>query len=262
MKHSFDKEDEEQLVTSAIKRIGLFLNKTPTQKEYKENRNNEELSLEQLMYRYGNYSNAVIAAGLVPNPNQSPPRQPDITKDQLIDEYIKVANRLQKIPANNEFRVNSKYSWTPYKTKWGSFSQAAEFIIKNYSDRFEFEIHNKIDKKIKKNRKILNYSCGLIYEPSNEYETVVLFALLAKELGYTIKLVQSDFPDAIIIDKSNLEIIVEFEYLSSNYKQHCHPIDFNGLVICWRKDMELKNISILSLEEYIRGKRNPTTAST
>ena len=263
MKHKFDIDDEETNILTAINRISKLLNKTPTQKEYKQNRKENELSLEQILYRYGNYGSAVSAAGLNPNPTKTPPRQPEILKDQLIDEFIRVANKINRLPANNEFRVHSKYSWTPYKTKWGSFKNAIAFIVENYAERFNFKLpKNNFRKKVDKRRKELNYTCGLIYEPNNEYETVVLFTLLSKELEYKIKLVQSDFPDAIILDKHNNEIIVEFEYMSSNYKQHGHPMDFKGMVICWRKDILLDSIEIFSLEEYIRKERNPTSAST
>ncbi len=67
------------------------------------------------------------------------------------------------------------------------------------------------------------------------------------------KEIKSAFPDAIL-EKNGKEILVEFEFLSSNYIEHCHPDDKKYLCICWRKDIELKETSIFSLEEYIRNK--------
>ncbi len=193
-----------------------------------------------------------LEAGLTPNPPQSPPRQPEISREELVDEFIKVANKLMKIPSNNEFRINSKYSWTPYKTKWGGFKIAVDYITANYKDKFEFELESS-QKKNKKNKNMpLNYDCNMLYEPSNEYETIALFVILSQKLGFKIKHIQSDFPDALLINDKNEEIEAEFEYLSSNYKQHCHPLNFNGIVICWRNDLDLKNINTISLESFIK----------
>src|SRR5690606_26481709 len=102
MKHKYDEQYEKESIINSIKRIAKLLRKTPTQKEYKAYKLEDELSLEQIFYRFSNYNNAVIATGLIPNESQVPPRPPEITKEELIEEYIRVANKLGKIPANNE----------------------------------------------------------------------------------------------------------------------------------------------------------------
>jgi len=38
-------------------------------------------------------------------------------------------------------------------------------------------------------------SCGLRHKPANEQGVVLLFGMLAKELGYLIEAVQNGFPD-------------------------------------------------------------------
>lgn len=257
MKNKYDIEEEKYLIINAIKRIAEIIGKTPTQKEYETYRNEDEMSIHQIFYRFSNYSNAVKAAGLAPNPFQKPPQPSEITKDELIVEYIMVANKLKKIPTNYEFRTNSKYSWSPYKTKWGSFKDASKYIFENYYTKFNFNISISKNEKInKQKRKKLIYECNLLYEPNNEIETIALFIILSKELNYKIVKIQSDFPDATLLDQHNNEIFIEFEYLSSNYVQHCHPKDFCGKIICWRKDIEIENIEIISLEDYIKRKKD------
>ena len=253
-KHPYDIQDEKKAIIISIKRIANKLHKTPTQKEYSLYREKNDFSLEQIMYRYGNWSSAIIATGLEPNPFQQPPRQPKITKEELIAEFIKVANEAGRIPAMDQFRIKSKYSWTPYKTKWGSWRNAVNYIIKNYSDKLTFSNISPKDKREKLKRKELRYKCPLVYEPMNECETIALFVCLAGELGFKIKKICSDFPDAIL-EKNGKEIYAEFEYLSSNYIQHCHPLNFKGICICWRKDSNIDNIKIISLEEHIRKTR-------
>jgi len=252
-KHPYDIQDEHEAIRIAIRRVADVLGKTPTQKEYKTERNSNEPSLEQITYRLGNWSNAVKQAGLEPNPFQVPPRQPEITKQQLAEEFIRVANKLNCVPSMNQFRANACYSWTPYKTNWGAWKQAVNSIIDEYHEKFNFDIKQSKSKKKIPGKKRLRFECPILYEPRNEYETIALFCFLAEELGFKIKSIQSDFPDALLV-KDNEDIKVEFEFLSSNYIQHCHPLDFDGAVICWREDVELQGIETISLEEYIRRK--------
>jgi hypothetical protein len=253
-KHQFDLQDEQDAIQSAIRRIASCLGKTPTQHEYKTKRNPNEPSLEQITYRLGTWSAAVQKAGLEPNPSQQPPRQPEITKQQLVDEFIRVANELGRISGTHQFRAKSCYSWTPYKTNWGSWRQAVDFIIGEYGHRFCFEVKTSKQKKATTPRKRLSISCPLLFEPQNEYETIALFCLLAEELGFAIKSIRSDFPDGLL-EQNGTDVPVEFEFLSSNYRQHCHPANFNGTVICWRKDDDLDGIKIISLEEYLKHKK-------
>ena len=254
-KHSHDILDENQSIRLSIKRVAGPLGKTPTMKQYKQHRRKEEFSLEQIIYRYGTWSEAVRMAGLEPNPSQQPPHQPEITKQELVEEFIRVSNKVRKIPGKVLFRSKAKYSWMPYMTNWGSWRKAVSQITEQYARRFKFDFDSQRVKGAPKRQKRLDIDLPLKFVPSNEYETLVLFALLANELGFEILRVQSNFPDGIL-RKNGKEILVEFEFLSSNYLQHCHPLDFDGICICWRKDVDIEGIEILSLEDYIRGKPN------
>jgi len=253
-KHQFDILDEQDAIRLAIRRIASCLGKTPTQKEYKTERKENEPSLEQITYRLGTWSAAVQKAGLEPNPSQQPPRQPEITKQQLADEFIRIANELGRIPSMQQFSANACYSWTPYKTNWGSWKQAVDLIIEEHRKEFCFEVKTSKQIETTAHRKRLSISCPLLFEPKNEYETIALFCILAEELRFSIKSIRSDFPDALL-EQDGTDIPVEFEYLSSNYQQHCHPSDFKGIVICWRRDVDLEGIKIISLEEYLREKK-------
>jgi len=252
-KHKYDLEEDVDREKKAIFRIINILKKTPTQKEYVQYHLEGEPTINQLYYKYGTYNKALQALGVKPNPTRKPPPN-RISVSDLVEEFISVSNKAGKILSSNEFRVNSKYSWAPYKTNWGSYNKAAEFIFSTNSNKFNFK-HSFSNKKVF-NPKLgskLNYPCSLIYEPSNEYETIALFSIISLKLGFSIKKIKSSFPDAILIDSTNKEINAEFEYVSSNYLQHSHPLDFDGVVVCWRKDVDLGSIKIISLEEYLKG---------
>ena len=250
-KHDFDTQDENDSIRESIRRIAILLSKTPTQKEYKDHFHNDEMSLEQILYRFGKWSEAVEFAGLEPNPFRQPPTAPEITKKELVEEFISVSNEIGAIPSTNVFRSKSKYSWTPYKTKWGSWRNAVESIIEDFPSRFMFPVESTRRKRSKSERRALRIDLPLIYEPSNEMETVVLFSLLADQFACRLDTVRSEFPDAIV-EHEEKELQIEFEYLSSNYIQHCHPMDFEGIVICWREDVKLNGIKVISLEKVIR----------
>lgn len=91
----------------------------------------------------------------------------------------------------------------------------------------------------------------LKYAPTNEQEIVFLFAYICKELGYTIKRLQTEFPDCILMDRDNKELRAEFEYASSNFILHKHPISKCDIVIAWKDDINLKDkIKVIALKEY------------
>ncbi|MDD5069971.1 MAG: hypothetical protein PHV17_04520 [Candidatus Omnitrophica bacterium] len=250
-KHKYDIHDKKEIIKSEILRIDRTLGKTPTQKDYK-NYSKINISLGQVTYLFGSWSETIKYSGLKPNPFQKPPSS-EIPEKNLVDEFIFVANQIKKIPGSHLFRSKSKYSYKPYTNRWGSWLKAVNYITQKYKNNFTFPVQRKLNNKRNKIPKKLRYVCPLQYEPRNEMETIALFSYLCNELGYEIKRIQAEFPDAIL-QKNGRDILVEFEFLSSNYKEHCHPDNEKYLCICWRKDLELKKTPVFSLEEYIRNR--------
>ncbi len=81
---------------------------------------------------------------------------------------------------------------------------------------------------------------GLDYAPENELGVIYLFSLLSKQLGFRgVTRIQSPFPDCIArmrTGKGDKEVRIEFEYKSSNYRQHRHPIHGCDYIVCWLHD--------------------------
>lgn len=86
--------------------------------------------------------------------------------------------------------------------------------------------------------------------PTNEQETIALFAQLSKELGYTFKEIGTQCPDAIL-EKDGQTIRVEFEHRAYNFKKHKHPADAVDLIVCWEDDWPTSPLPVLSLENYL-----------
>jgi predicted transport protein len=87
---------------------------------------------------------------------------------------------------------------------------------------------------------VINFR-GFTYSPINEQGVIFLFGKMNDELDIKIETIQDAFPDAIGIDYRNRKDVglrkrIEFEFLSSNYVQHAHPLDGCDILVCWEHD--------------------------
>jgi hypothetical protein len=99
---------------------------------------------------------------------------------------------------------------------------------------------------------------GLRHEPVNEQGVVLLFGMVAKELGYIVEAVQSGFPDCEakrqIGPQRWQRVHIEFEFESRNFRDHGHPLDGCDVIVCWRHNWPdcPPQIEILELSSLIR----------
>jgi hypothetical protein len=99
---------------------------------------------------------------------------------------------------------------------------------------------------------------GLRHEPVNEQGVVLLFGMVAKELGYTVEAVQSGFPDCEakrqIAPQRWQRVHLEFEFESRNFRDHGHPLDGCDVIVCWRHNWPdcPPQIEILELSSLIK----------
>lgn len=99
----------------------------------------------------------------------------------------------------------------------------------------------------------VNYR-GLIYGPVNEQGVVLLFGMLFEELGMIVEEVKTGFPDATIRrfnGKGWVRESVEFEYVSTNFKRHKHPIDECDIIICWKHDWKDCPLEVIDLASFV-----------
>jgi hypothetical protein len=79
---------------------------------------------------------------------------------------------------------------------------------------------------------------GLRHEPVNEQGVVLLFGMVARELGYIVEAVQSGFPDCEakrqIAPQRWQRVHIEFEFESRNFRDHGHPATGCDIIVCWR----------------------------
>jgi hypothetical protein len=99
---------------------------------------------------------------------------------------------------------------------------------------------------------------GLRHEPVNEQGVVLLFGMVAKELGYTVEAVQSGFPDCEakrqIAPQRWQRVHLEFEFESRNFRDHGHSPAGCDVIVCWRHNWPAcpPQIEILELSSLIK----------
>jgi hypothetical protein len=75
---------------------------------------------------FGSWNEAVVAAGLVPNPPDGSKRTGYLTDGELLDEIFRLHKLLGKPPTEAKLSAMGKYSLKPYRDRWGTFSKARE----------------------------------------------------------------------------------------------------------------------------------------
>jgi hypothetical protein len=102
---------------------------------------------------------------------------------------------------------------------------------------------------------------GLRHEPVNEQGVVLLFGMLARDLGYVIEAVQKGFPDCEakrqIAPDLWQRVNIEFEYESKNFRNHEHPAAGCDVIVCWRHNWaeSPENIEVVELSSIVKSLR-------
>jgi hypothetical protein len=99
---------------------------------------------------------------------------------------------------------------------------------------------------------------GLRHEPVTEQGVVLLFGMVAKELGYMVEAVQRGFPDCEAKRQVGLDrwqrVRIEFEFESRNFRDHGHPSTGCDVIVCWRHNWDYcpRQIEVVELSSVIK----------
>ena len=100
---------------------------------------------------------------------------------------------------------------------------------------------------------------AMAFEPVNEMGVMVLFSMLAQQLGFVIEYVQAGFPDCharIEVEPGRWQHFrIEFEYESLQFKKHGHDPTQCDLIVCWRHNWKNcpPHIQVLELSKLVAG---------
>ena len=95
---------------------------------------------------------------------------------------------------------------------------------------------------------------GLVYSPLNENGVIFLFGKVIEDLNMYIEEIKPGFPDCLgrrFTGKGWELVSIEFEYKSSNFKDHKHDPNKCDLIVCWVHDWPDCPIEVLELKEII-----------
>jgi hypothetical protein len=101
------------------------------------------------------------------------------------------------------------------------------------------------------------YPCALSNAPANEMGVMILFGMLAGELGFQIEAVQGKYPD--IEAKRQIQpgkwqrVRMEAEYESRNFALHGHDPAKCDIIVCWRHNWVKcpKEIEVIELSRIV-----------
>ncbi|HEX9896120.1 MAG TPA: hypothetical protein VGA85_00455 [Dehalococcoidales bacterium] len=229
---------------------------------------------------FGSWNRAVEAAGLEPMLNFVPEHK-EINEEDLMVEVIRLTKELRKRPSDREMQALGRFSPRPYIKRWGSFAKGREAAYRkigfpNVSNNDAKASDNQTSiltkqilipdtikpKEIHKRKKVqfgepIDFR-GLRFAPINEQGVVYLFGMISKELGFLIESIRTEYPDCegkrcINKDQNRWEhVLIEFEYRSSQFKEHGHSPDDCDLVVCWIHDWEDCPIEVLEMSSVIK----------
>lgn len=100
---------------------------------------------------------------------------------------------------------------------------------------------------------------GLVYAPMNENGVIYLFGKVTEDLHMYIEEIKPGFPDCIarrFTGKGWERIRVEFEFKSSNFKQHGHDSSQCDVIVCWEDDWKDCPIEVIELHSSIEDMEN------
>lgn len=105
---------------------------------------------------------------------------------------------------------------------------------------------------------LINFS-GLVYAPINENGVIFLFGKILDDLHMYIEEIKPGFPDCVArryTGKGWERISIEFEYLSSHFKDHKHDSEKCDVIVCWSHDWKDCPLEVIELKSEIEGLEN------
>ena len=234
---------------------------------------------------FPSWSDAVRTAGL--EPNTSNVRLEDC---ELLKDWGETVRKNRGIPSRRTYQREGQYDIRTIERRFGPWSSIPETFRKFAQDKPEWAdlaalLHDAVPKKKRGRAKedsppilphLLQYAPlrdrtaygnpidfrGLRHEPVNEQGVLLLFGMLAKELGYMIEAVQKGFPDCEAMRQIApgrwQRVRIEFEFESRNFRDHGHPASGCDAIVCWRHNWPEcpEDIAVVELSSVIKSLAN------
>jgi hypothetical protein len=266
-------------ILKSIATVAKELGHTPSILEFAAH---AEISRYSLFRLFPKWNEAVRAAGLKPNRLYRRPEDSELLKD-----WGEVVRKKRAMPSRWAYRLAGKYYPLTHAKRFGGWESVPQ-AFRNFAkgkrewadvlallpdpaakrergwpnqDAATSKTRGQAQQAPLKDRPTygnLMHLHNFRHEPVNEQGVVLLFGMLAKELGYVIEAVQKGFPDCEAKRQIGPErwqrVNIEFEFESKNFHQHGHPVTGCDVIVCWRHNWEQcpKHIEIVELSSVIK----------
>lgn len=94
------------------------------------------------------------------------------------------------------------------------------------------------------------------HTPLSELGVVLLFGMVAEDLGFSVEAVRTSFPDCEakrrIAQGRWRRVLIEFELRSANFKHHGHDASHCDLVVCWEHNWPECPVEVVELRSELR----------
>ena len=210
----------------------------------------------------------------------------EVAMDDLFRDWALIVRKMGKIPNMTEYDRHSKYSVRPLMGRFKRWTQmprgmheyarlkkmdveyadVLNVIHEYYKDEPEsaWMLEKKVDLKVcgayaLPDRPVygpplttMHLACG----PTNEAGVMFLFAMLAKDLGFVVELIRTEYPDCEALRQVGEErwqrVWIEFEYESRNFLKHFHDAKKCDIIVCWKHNWPECPLEVIELRGRVK----------
>jgi hypothetical protein len=266
-----------QQVLKSIATVAKELGHTPSILEFAAS---AEISRYSLFRLFPKWNEAVRAAGLKPNRLYARPEDSELLRD-----WGETVRKKRAMPSRWAYRLAGKYYPLTLAKRFGGWESVPQAFRNFAKGKREWRdvlalLPPTVAKKERgwpkqnsarwrsqtaqsplKHRATYGnpmHLPGLRHEPVNEQGVVLLFGMLANDLGYLIEAVQKGFPDCEAKRRIGPDrwqrVNIEFEFESKNFREHGHPASGCDVIVCWRHNWDdcPEQLEILELSGVIK----------
>ncbi len=202
--------------------------------------------------------------------------------DELMEEFHRVVKEMGGLPTGIQLDSQASFSFSVYKKRYGGIQGTLRryraWLEEHHPDAPEQQLvqakskheiitpvtHISMSGQRKQWAKSdgVEYGApisfrGLRHAPINEQGVVYLFGMVSSELGLIVEAVQSTYPNCEAkrcIDRNQnrwQRVRIEFEFYSSNFRDHGHDPDGCDMIVCWEHDWADCPLEVVELRSII-----------
>lgn len=228
----------------------------------------------------GGWAEVLQLAGIPRHPLHKEP----LSDEDLLTEFHRVASQLGQIPTGQQFGAKANLSYDVVKKRFGGMQgtlrryrtwleerEPSSPMLAHVQAKSKHEILAvpSIEGQVVTPARVawpkgagpqfgppINFR-GLRHAPINEQGVVFLFGMVSYEIGFIVEAIQAGYPDCEAkrcVDQTNQRwqrVRIEFEYWSSNFKDHGHDPAGCDLIVCWEHDWPDCPLEVVELRRVI-----------